>query len=508
VVPVHKPSGEVAARVQAVGPEHFGILSIDGAKTRSVMMLCDFYGKVIVEPTEYAHTQCDLASAVTRLQEALGRYELRDHIVAVERTGEYHRPVQRAFRAAGSDVRLVHPFATKQFRQPANPGIKTDATDLAAIHRAAANGFGLIDHALPSEYVQLQLAIRHRRDLVGKQAALCCQIRECLHAAMPGYASCFEDLWSSKIAILIARHTGSAAAVRQLGLRGLSQVVAQAGLRCRTTTLTKLLAWTDTAAPGHPETDWIRRMLANLDEDYAAKTRQIQALEQASAHLLVRTPYLLLLAIPGINIVSAADLAGEMGPITHYANANAITGRAGLVPSCYQSDRVDHADGPLIRAANRRLRTALVQIADNLVCCNHHYRARADRWYQNQKDPRWVRVKIAKSFSRLAYVLVAGGQLVCHPCLQQRHYLLDKLLAFHREHDTSVPQMMADVQAAIQGLPRSEYAAEARPLAEQLERIHASRRGPQVLGNILPIVLARLGVHELQSSLRGDQDLS
>ena len=44
VVPVHKPSGEVAARVQAVGPEHFGILSIDGAKTRSVMMLCDFYG--------------------------------------------------------------------------------------------------------------------------------------------------------------------------------------------------------------------------------------------------------------------------------------------------------------------------------------------------------------------------------------------------------------------------------------------------------------------------------
>jgi len=43
----------------------------------------------------------------------------------------------------------------------------------------------------------------------------------------------------------------------------------------------------------------------------------------------VKTPYLWLLLLAGINVVSAAELAGEMGPIEHYANANAITGRAG-----------------------------------------------------------------------------------------------------------------------------------------------------------------------------------
>ncbi len=57
--------------------------------------------------------------------------------------------VQRAFRQAGSEVRLVHPFATKQFRQPADPGNKTDDTDLAPIHRAAVNGLGLIEPAPP-----------------------------------------------------------------------------------------------------------------------------------------------------------------------------------------------------------------------------------------------------------------------------------------------------------------------------------------------------------------------
>jgi transposase len=88
----------------------------------------------------------------------------------------------------------------------------------------------------------------------------------------------------------------------------------------------------------------------------------------------------LLLSFPGINVVSAADFAGEMGPIEHYANAKAITGRAGLRPSRYPSDQVDRADGPLVRACNRSLRAAILGIADNLVCCNHHFQGLATRW--------------------------------------------------------------------------------------------------------------------------------
>jgi len=44
------------------------------------------------------------------------------------------------FRQAGFDTRLVHPFTTKQYRQPADPQNKTDDTDLAAIFRAATHG--------------------------------------------------------------------------------------------------------------------------------------------------------------------------------------------------------------------------------------------------------------------------------------------------------------------------------------------------------------------------------
>lgn len=48
---IQKPRGVIHPRVQQVGPEHFGVLSVDCAKARSKWMLADFYGNVLVEPT-------------------------------------------------------------------------------------------------------------------------------------------------------------------------------------------------------------------------------------------------------------------------------------------------------------------------------------------------------------------------------------------------------------------------------------------------------------------------
>ena len=215
-------------------------------------------------------------------------------------------------------------------------------------------------------------------------------------------------------------------------------------------------------------------------------------------HLVVATPYLLLLVIPGINVVSVADLAGELGPIALYANANAITGRAGLVPTRYQSDQVDCANGPLRRRGNRRLRAVLMQTADNLVQCNHYFRARAAQWSRAGKDPRWVRVKVAKIFSRLAFAVVAGRQLFPHPCCQPRHYLVGKLLRFYSAHGTEPQAMRQDLEAAVAQLPAKYRAAEAEPLQKELDAL-ARRRGPQPLAELIPLVLARLAGRVVQS---------
>ncbi len=153
---VQKASGRITERVQAVGPEHFGLVCIDCAKARSRYLLADFYGDFLLPPTTLPHSRGNFAAAVDRIRQAQAEHDIRDLIVVIERTGEYHRPVQRAFRAAGWEVRLMHPYATKQFRQPADPGNKTDDTDLSAIFRGAVNGFGLIENPWPEAYQQLQ----------------------------------------------------------------------------------------------------------------------------------------------------------------------------------------------------------------------------------------------------------------------------------------------------------------------------------------------------------------
>jgi transposase len=497
---LQKPNGLITARVQAVGAEHFGIVAVDCAKARSRYFLADFFGRVLLDPSNVEHNRGELLAAADRIRQAMSQHGLHDLIVAIERTGEYHRPVQLAFRDAGFDTRLVHPFTAKQYRQPADPGNKTDDTDLAAIWRAATHGFGLLEPTWPDLYATIQLLRRHRRDLVDKNATLQCQIREVLQAAMPGYAELFCHLWDDSPApLIIARATTSADAIRQAGLLGLQQLAVNAGLRCRPETFHKILTWAQQAPPDRGHTLQRRRQLRSLDDDRLDKTRQILELERDLAHLVVQTPYVLLLVIPGINIVTAADLAGELGPIDCYANANAITGRAGLMPCRYQSDQVDCANGPLRRRGNRRLRAVLMQTADNLAQCNHYFRARAAAWKRAGKDARWLRVKIAKIFSRLAFALVAGRQLFPHACCQPRHYLLLKLLNFHTEHGCDAAALVSDLQAVIQQLPTNSCHGEHQALLDQLDAL-LGRRGPQPLRDIIDVALARLAARMIQSA--------
>jgi hypothetical protein len=300
----------------------------------------------------------------------------------------------------------------------------------------------------------------------------------------------------------VARQTTSAASVLKGGLAGLQAIATKEGIRCRNETLHRILAWAEQAPPGHSHSLQLRVVLCALDADRLSKCRQINELERSLASQVVATPYALLLAIPGINVVTVADLAGELGPIRLYRDASAITGRAGLMPSRYQSDKVDCADGPLRRRGNRRLRAVLMQTADNLVQCNHYFRAAAEQWRSVGKDERWIRVKVAKRFSRVLYAMVAGNQSFTHPSTQQSHYILEKLLAFHLGHGTPPGQMRQDLEAAVAQLPRSRYQEEARPLQEHLEKL-AKRRGVQPLAEIIPIVLARLGVNPVESTGEG-----
>jgi transposase len=524
-ISVAKPSGSIHPRVQKAGPEHFGIVAVDCAKARSKWMLTDFYGKILIAPTPVEHTRLGLDNFAAAIRRAMADHHLRDLIVAIERTGNYHLPVKRAAVVAGFEARVVHPLASRQFRLPADPGNKTDDTDLLAIYRAAVNGFGLVEPALDEVHIQLRLLVRHRRDLVRKNADLRDQIHVELDARLPGLAAAVGDIFDREPALVIARHLGSPAEVLACGLDGLTALLRAEHIGHHRRSLVKILAWAERAPEPSECPEIHKRIFAYLDDERRARLRTIRDLEAELAGLLVKTPYVLLLSFPGINVVSAAEFAAEMGPIANSPSDGAITGRAGLYPSRYQSDATDLA-GPLVRRGNHALRHVILLIAENLLRCNDHSRDLGERWRAAGASRRAAVVRAAKRFCRIAYRMVAGRQVYRHPSCRERHYIPAKLSMFYIEHETQLEQVSRDLRAAVDWIPQSEHAAEARPLssgsptdapagasaaippdrAARPTNSNGRRSGPRPLSAILPEVLLRLGVAMVESSASGETD--
>lgn len=500
-----KPDGIIQPRVQKVGPERFGIVSVDCAKARSKWMLADFYGTVLVPPTEVEHNRNCLGIAVLTLKQAIEKHELKDLIVCIEMTGTYHKPVWRAFRDAGFETRLVHPFASSHYRLVEHGDVKTDDHDLAAIFRAAVNGFGLVEKTTEPVYQELQILARHRRDLVMKTSKLQCQIRHHLEQCLPGFAALFKGdaLWTqaTPVPLLgeIAKRGGTAAAIAAVGQKGVHAWMQDSGIRCHQRTIERVVVWAANAATHDPMATAYTRVWLALLNDWQQKKQQISLVEQDLAGLLADTPYILLLSHPGINVVSGAELAGELGPIEHYTSATAIRGRAGLFPSRYQSDEVDRG-GNLTRFRNGRLRRAWMMVADNMCKCNAWWMAKAARWSSQGVDPRDIRSRIANRMTRTVFQMVAGHQIYQHPSCLGRGYIMDKLLTFHREHKTSPAVILRDLQRAAAQLPSAAHSDEAKSILDVCQKGRRSRRsGPQELGTLLVAVLARLGVHDVDS---------
>ena len=121
---IHKPNGSVHPRVQKVGPQHFGIVAVDCAKARSKWMLADFYGNVLVPPTEVEHDKPSLKVAIDRIRQTSDANQILDLIVVVERTGRYHQVVREAFRTPASTPGSSIPSPPSSSDSPPIPATK------------------------------------------------------------------------------------------------------------------------------------------------------------------------------------------------------------------------------------------------------------------------------------------------------------------------------------------------------------------------------------------------
>jgi hypothetical protein len=130
-------------------------------------------------------------------------------------------------------------------------------------------------------------------------------------------------------------------------------------------------------------------------------------------------------------------------------------------------------------------------------------------WRVKKLDPRDIAVRVGGRFSRIAFQMVAGRMTYRHPCSQHRDCMLTKLMKFCIEHAIPPDQLLQNLDAATAQLAASDHKEEAASLAEELARLQTKRgSGPKALAEILPAVLAKLGVNLIPSIESGEADLT
>ena len=92
-----------------------------------------------------------------------------------------------------------------------------------------------------------------------------------------------------------------------------------------------------------------------------------------------------------------------------------------------------------------------------------------------------------------------------HPAFRKPDSILEKLREFHHKHKTPVDQILADLETAVGQLPYNTRNHEAKIVADVLQQQTNRRRGVSTIGELLPAVLARLGITTTTQNENGDR---
>lgn len=478
-------------KVKEMGHTHLGLLTIDAHKEVSEALFCDAFGNQLLEQATVKNDQGGIGGFIHQVERCCEAHGLKDVLVGIERSGRYHGPMKREIKKQTSwHVQIIQAFATKQLRQPVDSGNKTDSTDLDAMMRALIIGYGSEEPELPEPWEEWRALNRCREDNVLRLTTLKNQIHSRFDAVFPGFTGLVENIWNAPAYLAIAEHYEGPAAVAEASLEELKEVVSATGHYLQSRTLNKVRIWSKSAPSPESGVHQKHRLFRDDLKQLRIIQEQIHEYGKEMVRYLVETPFVLLMGLKGINVVSAAAYAAEVGPMEYYLNPKKISGRAGLYPSRYQSSQTDHANGPLVGCRNARLRDAILEIAANLLKLNPYFQA----WREIHKDEPWKRnlLSVGNRFCRISYAIVSSGSLLFHGATESPDAILRKLYHFATAHELSPEETERLLTAAQKQLSTNLVALEVEALKECLPKRRTKKGKIEKLGAILERVMADL----------------
>jgi len=216
----------------------------------------------------------------------------------------------------------------------------------------------------------------------------------------------FSDFWG-KASLHLLTHFPHSSDILTLGEVGLRKLSKEHNLKIRETTIKKLL-YAANESVSRPLEDLSSELflLKRKLKDYEWHTQNIRAYEQEMERIFINTDGLLLLTVPGIGLVTAAEIYCEMGDLTHYISANQLIKKAGTNPVIKQSGKGEGYHGRISKQGNANLRRAVYSAGKSLSVHNEALKPFYTRLKEKGKKAGSLYIAMVNKFLKIAFAML------------------------------------------------------------------------------------------------------
>ena len=401
------------------------VVPIDGGKNSHKALAANYFGDILQDPFEFTNSLSGVKMFDTILKRIISSIAAEKVIVGLESTGHYYENLYRHLIDLGYDVAMINPQSVYAQRSGQLNWCKTDEIDLCAIGQVLIDNQATETRLPEALYYNLKQLARLRRDEARKRARLKMQIRVLCDHIFPGLQNTeiFSDFWS-KSSILLLEYYPTPGSLIRLGVKRLSRFFKKHNTKLGTSTAERLINLAKNTLTRKAAD--LEAHLLNLKfkiSDLKRANEKIRKLNIELARYLVQTPGILLLSIKEVNVPSAAEYLGEVGPLEQAGSAKKIIARAGLNPSRFQTSEYEREDNPITKRGSNPLRNICLIISQNLMAVNSYSHAAHNPYFrkffehlvEEGKDERLAKVAGANKFVRVSWAMMRERKLFSPP---------------------------------------------------------------------------------------------
>ena len=433
-----KNGSDWAKFVRKTGPDNIIILAVDAAKFTHKAMITDFYGEILVKPFDFDASLSGFEKIKNAVKQTLNNYAQGELVVGIETTGHYYEDLVHHCRQENYRVRIINAATTAQERSTLLNWSKTDNLDLMAIVQSVIHGRGAFNELPSGSVYELQKLTRARRELVQSRSAIRNHIRvymDHIFREFQGKSILEDGKFKKKMPFTelfgkasryIMRHYPHPSDILMLGEVGLREISIKENLKIRDSSIEMLLEFAeDSISQPKEEVEIDIYLLCQRLDQLDFMDRQIKLLEKKIENLFIETEGAVIVTVPGIGVVTGAELYAEMGDVTAFDHAGQLIKMAGTNPIVKQSGGRKPSYYGISKQGRRTFRNITYQVGKSLAHNNPDMNLRYKKLLERGKYCGQAYIALGNRMIRLAFSMIRNKKL--YHTTNEDYQLVDEL---------------------------------------------------------------------------------